>query len=143
MEPGSDAADDWQPSVKRRKGKKALPRSPPEPLPFDEVPAPAPRQSAIFRRAAGCGTCRCCRLSGEPCCRLAIQALAAQGHLGAQLTQAGAASLGQAVSVFWLSEGRWFSGRLVAFNPLEPAFLVLYADGDWGAQCAPLAPPGA
>jgi hypothetical protein len=28
-------------------------------------------------------------------------------------------------------EGAWFLGRIAAFNPLWPAFLVLYDDGDW------------
>ena len=79
-----------------------------------------------------CGTCRPCRLERHtPCAAPEVRAAAAAGHVGAGLTVEGFAALGRCVSVYWPAERAFYPGRLVAFNPLEPAFLVLYADGDW------------
>jgi hypothetical protein len=81
---------------------------------------------------ARCGTCRPCRLERHtPCATPEVRAAAAAGHVGAGLTVEGFAALGRCVSVYWPAERAFYPGRLVAFNPLEPAFLVLYADGEW------------
>ena len=65
-----------------------------------------------------------------------LRARAASGHVGATLTAGGAASLDAVVSVYWPAELQWFTGRLVAFNPLEPAFLVLYSGAGCVVLCA-------
>ena len=104
----------------------------------DAPPAPkrqrreADAPSETTRPGARCGTCRPCRLERDtPCATTEVRAAAAAGHVGAALTLQGAAALGGVVSVFWPAEGCCFVGRLAAFNPLEPAFLVLYTDGEW------------
>ena len=98
----------------------------------DTLPAEAAPEAEQRRESARCGSCRPCRLErNTPCAAAVVRRAAAAGHVGSALTLEGAAAIGRCVSVFWPAEREFFPGRLVAFNPLEPAFLVLYADGEW------------